>query len=317
MRKKEIVEKRKLLLRCDKFVDQVQITFKHNPEYATMFMENTLDSLAYSNIESDDFEDISDMERADQLKKKIHDAHSSFQQNISQEQKNTVFLMKNFLDSEREEMLDHEHYCKADENWNSPTYGPLGSTELDGLSNREKFEFIDPLHRGRVRKYYTLIWVIIGGAFLFLISTLGVMGDCLENSEGECLEDENGVRIYENEGTLIYNLGLLVGGLVLVVVFLGLIGLIPGWFWMRKYRREWLLLQEQSTIINSNEYEFNRLRDKFGTFVSLEIASIRLAKEEWLSLLTPDSPELFLSIPTLPTGLGVTETTPSDSIFAS
>ena len=136
--RRNLIEKRKLLLRFDDFTNRALEVHGEYPEYATMMMEFANKSLSKNNLSADDFEDLQDMEKSKQINHKVSEAATNMRQNLTIEQSITVDRMKIFLRTEEDMMEEHAVLCKENENWDSMSEH---FAEIDSLRKVRKKEF--------------------------------------------------------------------------------------------------------------------------------------------------------------------------------
>jgi len=271
MKRQNIIEARKTVIKLGKLSEQAIVVSETNPEYALMMIGRILELVRSSGLNADFFEEIGDMERATEMNDSLEAAESSIRSSMIEEQISDSENMQRFIDIEEDEMEAHIAYCRANEDWSK---------------NSAEFAEVDPLHLARKKKFQIyfgaslVIGAIIAGA------GIGMMGECLEyDADDVC-------QTYENESALATGI-LALGGLIFL---LGFLGGLPGYFWSRKYQSQWQPLRNQLDHVESIEGRFQSMTQKYGTTSSVEISERRSSMIAWTEKLSPTDPSMILDL---------------------
>ena len=290
----EIIERRKLLVKFESLCDRAPQVFSEYPEYSTMMMENARDYFQNSGLGSDNFEEISDMERSSKIYSRITEMSMDFRTKLDESQTFTLSSMNDFLNSEGYLLEEHTRLCQDVEQMSN---SEERLKEL--LAHKKK---LDSLHEERTREFRSDLWKRTKQSFaLFaigiVIAAAGVMafaGECLEYDEDEVCQT------YENDSAFI--------GSVFVAMILGLpLSVLPFWaiyafFQSRESRRQWAPYEQEFVGIESlrlrvisNDDRFQMLSEKFQSSSSSEIIDLRNKKIDWINELSPKAHEINLN----------------------
>jgi len=158
-RRRNIIEKRKMLIRFGDFSEKAMRKFDIFPEYSAMMMEFANRSLSDNPLDPEDFEEMGDIEKASEIRNLFHNRFRHIRSNLTDDQSRNVEQMVLFFDSEEDEMMEHLILCKINEEW----------TEVE-----DKFAKVNEAHREKIQILYFVssipILAIITGFLLGLIS---------------------------------------------------------------------------------------------------------------------------------------------------
>lgn len=158
-RRRNIIEKRKMLIRFRDFSEKAMRKFDIFPEYSAMMMEFANRSLSDNPLDPEDFEEMGDIEKASEIRNLFHNRLRHIRSNLTDDQSRNVEQMVLFFDSEEDEMTEHLILCKINEEW----------TEVE-----DKFAKVNEAHREKIQILYFVssipILAIITGFLLRLIS---------------------------------------------------------------------------------------------------------------------------------------------------
>ena len=117
-----------------------------------------------------------------------------------------------------------------------------------------------------------------------LAALIGYLSECVayDNEDPDlCVEYENN-ELYSN-----------FLGIATISLFLGW---IPGFFWGRKYLKQWAPLNEEYQVILSIQGAYQDLSRKYNSTSSIEIINQRAALIKWVEELTPDDETMLLNV---------------------
>jgi hypothetical protein len=270
MRRQNIIEARKTVIKLDKFAEKAIAVAESYSVYALMMTGRVLDLVRQTGLNADFFEEITDMERAAQMNEKLEAAESSIRSSMDEDQISYSTRMQTFIDIEEDEMEAHIGDCISNENWSK---------------NSAEFAEVDSLHKERKKKFMIYMWASLGISVILLISGVAMMGECIETDADDfCVT-------YENQ---------LMSGVVGSAGLLGLLGVfiggIPGFFWSRKYQKQWKLLYDQFSYVELIKDRFQSMAKKYGSTSSVEISDTRSSMIAWVEKLTPSDPSMLLDL---------------------
>jgi len=271
MKRQNIIEARKTVVKLDKFAEKTIAVSESYSEYALMMTGRVLDLVRETGLNADFFEEIADMERAAQMNEKLEAAESSIRSSMDEDQILYSARMQRFIDKEEDEMEAHIGNCKANEDWSK---------------NSAEFAEVDPLHQERKKKFMIYMGASLGISVILLIGGFVMMGECIETDADDfCVT-------YENESTIT---NVLIAGGVLGV-FGVMIGGIPGYLWSRKYLKQWQPLKNQLDHVEAIEGRYQSMGKKYGTTSSVGISEMRSSMIAWVEKLTPSDPSMLLDL---------------------
>ncbi|MDC0040377.1 hypothetical protein OAJ11_00995 [Candidatus Poseidoniales archaeon] len=271
MRRQNIIEARKTVVKLDKFAEKAIAVAESYSVYALMMTGRVLDLVRQTGLNADFFEEIADMERAVQMNEKLEAAESSIRSSMSEDQISYSTRMQRFIDIEEDEMEAHIGDCKSNEDWSK---------------NSAEFAEVDSLHQGRKKKFMIYMGASLGISLILLIAAFAMSGECIEtDADDYCVT-------WENESMVI---SVIIGAGLLG--FLGaFIGGIPGFFWSRKYQKQWKPLADQFSYVEQIKDRFHSMAKKYGSTSSVEISDKRSSMIAWVEKMTPSDPSMLLDL---------------------
>jgi len=292
----EIIERRKLLIKFESLCDRASTVFSEYPEYSTMMMENARDSFQNSGLSADYFEEIADMERANNIFSRITEISAEFRTKLDNSQTITLSSMREFLNSEDYLLQEHTGLCQDVEQMHS---SEDRANEL--LTHKEK---LDTLHQEKSAVFRSGLWkrtkwslalLLIGMVIVLGGGSAGVFGECLEYDEDEVCQT------YENN--TLFNAALICFGILAMPL-----GLLPWWavyafYQSLEFRREWTPFEQEFAPIQSlrlrvisNEDRYQMLSQQFQTSSSIEAIELRNELKNWINDLSPMAHEINLNV---------------------
>jgi hypothetical protein len=272
MKKEMIIEKRKMLMSIHLFLDKVDRTYQHHLEYAWTMTSMVADQVQGQGLSSRDFEDVVDMEKANQIQTRLFDSLTNIQTQMNHQQNENAARMKSIIIKEENELENLVLLFQQKEDWES---------------NRIRFEKIDPIHR-KIKKTATIFFAITLSIALFgLIGMAASLGECIEyNADNTC-------DTYENDGNIIAGVGAIVGTLSFLVA---LVGGIPYGLKANKYRTEWHFLNDKKVLSEQGAFIRNSLSNTYLVHNSKDAFGLRNSLVGWVDSLSPSDPSMILSL---------------------
>jgi len=267
-----LIEKRKMLMKIDIFLDKVDKTHSHYPEYSLMMFDLVNDSIAQMELSASDFEDISDMQKANEIQTRLDHTRDLISNNLSQERQSWSQRMKSIVTTEENELERLEYLLTNNEYW---------------AEVRPQYDEILPIHIDN-KKSATKRWLV--GLILAMILMVGgavALGDCVEfDSDDVCVT-------YENENNIVAGAGLGIGFVTFVFT---IAYATPKTIAASKSGKIYNPLHEQYEMDLVQSQERNELAQKHGVGSSRDAVALRSNLVEWVNSMSPSSPEFVLEL---------------------
>ena len=272
MNRELLVEKRKMLMRLHMFLDKVDRTHPHFPEYSWMMLDIVNDQNEIAGLSASDFEEVADMEKANQIQTRIYDTKTLILSNLSHERQNYAARMKSIVMSEEDELERLEYLLEGFENWNevSPQY-----------------EEIKPIHE-RNKKSAIKAWAIgLVIALVLLGGGVGLLGECVEyDGDDVCVT-------YENDGSIVAGVFFGLGFITFIATLI--IG-IPKSIAVTKSGKIYNPLSVQFEFISSQSLERDSLSSKHSISNSQDAGQMRTSLVNWVDSMSPKDPNFLLEL---------------------
>ena len=117
LNKELLVEKRKMLMKIHLFLDKVDRTHPHYPEYSLMMLDVVSENIGSMELSSSDFEEVADMQKANEISKRLYDTRRLIAENLSSERQSWSQRMKSIVMHEEDELERVEYLLANHENW--------------------------------------------------------------------------------------------------------------------------------------------------------------------------------------------------------
>ena len=259
-RRQNIIEARKTVVKLGEFSDKAVELSESYPEYSFMMTSIAKDVVTGVGLDSDFFEEISDMERAGEMNKKLESASQKIRGAMEAHQVSDAETMRKFLDTDEAALKELESHAQKKEAWSK---------------KKSEFEELDPLHK---RHFGWRKWPYMVGLPIALLMIFFAIGNTLA---GECLayDSDDFCEVHENQE--MYDNMFALGGLSVLV------GWYPGSRWSKKYLNQWEPLDEERQAVEAIEGRFNELSNEYGSSSSVKTAEIRKDKLRWISGMVP------------------------------
>ena len=259
-KRQNIIEARKTVIKLGEFSEKAVEVSESYPEYSYMMTNIAQEMVEGTGLGSDFFEEISDMERASEMNKKLDGAAEKIRGSMEQDQISDAGTMRRFLDVDEDALRELESHCLKRESWSK---------------NKAEFEELTPLHKyhsGWRGWVYTLGLPVV---LFFLALIVGAIlgGDCVAYDSDDYCEE------YENDE--------MVNGSIFAAMAGACVGWYPGSRWGRKYLNQWQPLDEERQSVEAIEERFNKLSSKYGSETSTKTAEIRLDTLGWIKKMVP------------------------------
>ena len=279
-RRQNIIEARKTVVKLGEFSDKAVELSESYPEYSYMMTSIARDVVTGVGLDSDFFEEISDMERAGEMNRKLESASQEIRGSMEADQVSDAEAMRKFLDTDEAALKELESHCRRKEAWSK---------------KKAELEELEPLHKRHSggRKWAYMIGLTIALTLVFAIITSILVGECVGgyDSDDACIENE-----YE------YGDGTSRGNAAEATLFLMGISMFGGWYpgsrWGKRYQSQWEPLDEERRAVEAIEGRFNELSNEYGSTSSVKTAEIRKDTLSWIRGMVPTL-GLSLDIPGL------------------
>lgn len=270
LNKELLIEKRKMLMKIHLFLDKVDRTHPHYPEYSLMMLDVVSENIGQMELSSSDFEEVADMQKANEISTRLYDTRRLIAENLSSERQSWSQRMKSIVMHEEDELERVEYLLANHENW---------------LEMKPQYDEITPIHLAN-KKSATKRWVV-GLTVAFLCFSIGVAaaGDCIAYDADDLCET------YEND------VALAAGSGIGTLVFLGtLIYATPPSIAVSKSGKIYTPLHEKYEMDLVQMAERDQLAQKHQVNTSTEARSLRSSLVEWVDSMSPNSPEYKLEL---------------------
>jgi len=272
MNRELLIEKRKMLMRLHQFLDKVDRTHPHFPEYAWMMLDIVNDQNQIVGLSASEFEEVADMEKANQIQTRIYDTKVLIMSNLSHERQNYAARMKSIVMTEEDELERLEYLLDGFENWNEVA---------------PQYEEIKPIHE-RNKKTAIKVWAIgLVIALALLGGGAGLLGECVEyDAEGVC-------DTYENDGSIIAGVFMLLGFFTFIATLI--VG-IPKSLAVSKSGKIFNPLSVQFKFISNQSLERDSLSSKHSISTSHDAGQMRTSLVNWVDSMSPKDPNFILEL---------------------
>lgn len=270
LNKELLVEKRKMLMKIHLFLDKVDRTHPHYPEYSLMMLDVVSENIGQMELSSSDFEEVADMQKANEISTRLYDTRRLIAENLSSERQSWSQRMKSIVMHEEDELERVEYLLANHENW---------------LEIKPQYDEITPIHLAN-KKSARKRWAV-GLTVAVLCFAIGVAaaGDCIAYDADDICET------YEND------VALAAGGGIGTLVFLGtLIYATPPSIAVSKSGKIHTPLHEKYEMDLVQMAERDQLAQKHQVNTSTEARSLRSSLVEWVDSMSPNSPEYKLEL---------------------
>ena len=259
-RRQNIIEARKTVVKLGEFSDKAVELSESYPEYSFMMTSIARDVVTGVGLDSDFFEEISDMERAGEMNRKLESASQEIRGSMEADQVSDAETMRKFLDTDEAALKELESHCRKKEAWSK---------------KKSEFEELDPLHKRHSgwRKWPYMVGLPLALFFVLMLIGVALLGECLAyDSDDVCTE-------YENDA-MFDNFFAAAGISVLVSWY-------PGSRWSKKYLNQWEPLDEERRAVEAIEGRFKELSNEYGSTSSVKTAEIRKDTLGWIRGMVP------------------------------
>ena len=269
--RQNIIEKRKMVVNFDQFADKAAVVSNAYPAYAIMMTDLAIEAIDSAGLNADTFEEITDMERVNQMNSKIRGNEANMKSSASPDTVSSAHQMRVFIEEGDGEMEALAPMCEFNEDW---------------AEHADEFAEVDPLHQDRKSKYrmWSLGPLLMGVILVF--AYVGLLGECIET------DAENICTTYENETNTVYS----IGALGILVFCCGLILGLALFPWSRKYLKQWKPLNEKKQRVEGVQEEYNYLSQKYGLTSSQQVIDRRLSMIAWVAKMSPTDPSMRLEL---------------------
>ena len=144
MNKQLLIEKRKMLMRLHTFLDKVDRTLNHYPEYSLMMIDVVSESVAGMEISSNDFEEVADMQKANEITTRLYDTRKKITGLLTAERVDWASRMKSIVMHEEDELERAQFLLAQHEAW---------------LGMKPQYDEIAPIHKAN-KKANLFAWTI-------------------------------------------------------------------------------------------------------------------------------------------------------------
>ena len=268
--KEVLIEKRKMLMKLHVFLDKVERNHEHYPEYTLMMLDVVAQNVREMEISSSDFEEVADMQKANEISTRLYDTRKMISDNLSSERQGWSQRMKSIVLHEEDELERAEYLLANHENW---------------IENKPQYDEIAPIHNAN-KKSAILRWSV-GLTISILIFGVGIAAG------GECMayDADDVCETYENDTAVTAGVGL--GTLA----FLGtLIYAIPKSIAVSKTGKIYTPLHEMYEMDIVQTEERNQLATNHQVQTSDEANELRSSLVNWVNSMSPQSPEFILEL---------------------
>lgn len=271
LNKEVLIEKRKMLMKIDMFLDKVDRTHPHYPEYSLMMLDIVSEKIGEMEVGPTDFEEVADMQKANEISTRLYATRTLVAGNLSSERLSYSQRMKSIITTEEDELERIEYLLANYESW---------------LEVKSNYDEIKPLHMAN-KKAAIMRWSIgLTIAIIFFAVGAVVGGECLEyDADDMCVS-------YDGDETAM-------GALMAIgaVAFLGTACYAtPKSLAAGKSGKIYNPLNEKYEMILSQSSEREELSRIHGVNSSNEASSHRLGLVQWVDSMSPTSPEYTLDL---------------------
>ena len=276
MKRELMADMRRMLMKINMFLDKADRLFIQFPEYTMAQTKILYEGIAeIGGIDPTAFEDVGDMQLAQQVNLRISDFIQSKSTLMDSNQTSHSDRMKSIITTEEDELELVTNLLAAKENWNRA---------------EPRFNTIDPIVRRNQFRAILIGSIFIGITILSSISMVAAQGECVEYasnaSSAACVQ-------YSGEDSLLYQISIAVGTIGCLGFLLALIPLLIIFY---KDRSEWNKLKEQKMLVEIRETEASIISEKYSVSTSIDANNLRSSLVQWVSEMSPSDPMMKLEL---------------------